>query len=375
MSKCAYCWVKGVEVNYADGNFIEVHWGYRDEIRDNYFSNAFLHSAGTVDSDIFIIYKTSASLVENNIIERAHASIMLNWGAAGNIVAYNYMMGEFDSGTTNFTIGGIAFHGAHPQFNLVEGNVMNLLYPDQVWGSSAYNTIFRNWTTGTGKECVPLTGRATVNCSGSAGVYAFQASRAMQIGHLSTHYNFVGNVTGSALQNSLIAYGTNHMTHVAILQYPSIRSYDAVAYNFTFGYGESSDDGTGSGCGGGTAPCHSTDAYSTAFLHGNYTNADGNIGWASGVTQNLPPSFYQANKPGWWGSLPWPAIGPDVNGASGAGGHASLTASNPAMNCYVNIMGGSDGGPSSPLSNFNASNCYGSTQSVPPPTNLQATPH
>jgi len=41
LSECAYCWVKGVESNYTDGDHVEVYWGFRDEIRDSYFSNAF----------------------------------------------------------------------------------------------------------------------------------------------------------------------------------------------------------------------------------------------------------------------------------------------------------------------------------------------
>ena len=52
MSACAYCWVKGVESNYTDGDHVEVYWGYHDEIRDSYFSNAFLHTPGTHDSCI-----------------------------------------------------------------------------------------------------------------------------------------------------------------------------------------------------------------------------------------------------------------------------------------------------------------------------------
>jgi len=74
--------VKGVESNYTDGDHVSVYWGYRDEIRDSYFSNAFLHTPGTYDSDIQLALKTSATLVENNILARTHVSIMFEWGAA-----------------------------------------------------------------------------------------------------------------------------------------------------------------------------------------------------------------------------------------------------------------------------------------------------
>lgn len=372
LTECAYCWVKGVEANYTDGNFVEVHYGYKDEIRDSYFSNSYSHVPGTTDSDVFIANLTTSSLVENNIIERGHVSVMIDWGSAGNVIAYNYTEGEFDSRTPQFVIGGITFHGAHPQFNLIEGNVFNRFEPDEIWGSSSTGTVFRNWAKGTTLVCNPLTGRGTVNCSGANGTWSFQASRAMAIDHLSTSYNFVGNVSGSNAQNALIAYGTQQTTHMGILQYSASRSYDSVNYNFTFGYGEANDTGSGTGCDGSTnPPCHSTNAYSTALLHGNYTNADGALNWVSGLTHTLPPSFYLASTPSWWpSSLPFPAIGPDVTGAADGGGHAGMI---PAANCYLNVMKGSEGGAGSPLT-FNASTCYSSTQ-IAPPTQLKAVVH
>ena len=365
MSRCAYCWVKGIEANYTDGDYVDVYWGYRNEIRDSYFSNAYRHTPGSADSDLSLLYKTSGSLIENNIIERGHASVLISWGAAGNVIAYNYCEGGFDAGALNFVIGGMGMHGAHPQFNLFEGNVTPTISPDQIWGSNAYNTLFRNWTEGTTLACNPTSGRGTVVCSpvgqnGAPGVngwWPFQASRALELTHLATHYSVVGNVAGSANQNALLDHG-KPADHVAILKYPSPRAYSSANYNMAFGYGESNDGGpAGNGCSGGTnPPCHSTKAYDTAFLHGNYTFADDRVDdWVNGVTHTLPPSFYLAGKPSWWGALPYPAIGPDITGGPGANGHAGPI---PAQNCYFKVMGGSEGGAGSPLV-FNAEKCYG----------------
>jgi hypothetical protein len=231
-SQCAYCWVKGVEFNYTQGDWADVYWGFHDEIRDSYMSNAYTHTSGNSDNDISLLNKTSATLVENNIIERGHASVLLSWGAAGNVIAYNYAEGGLDQGSQNFAIGGMGMHGAHPQFNLFEGNVSPSISPDEIWGSSAYNTLFRNWAEGSTISCLPLTGRGTVTCSpfgtygsGIGGWAAFQASRAIVLSHLATHYNLVGNVAGSAAQNALLVYG-NATSHVAILQYPNNQTYD-----------------------------------------------------------------------------------------------------------------------------------------------------
>jgi hypothetical protein len=371
LSACAYCWVKGVESNFTDGDHVELRWGYRDEIRDSYFSNAFLHSAGSYDSDIQVALKTSATLIENNIIERTHEAIMFEWGAAGNVASYNYTMGEFDAGSTSFVIGGIDFHGAHPQYNLLEGNVLTRIQPDSIWGTSSQTTAYRNWVVGTNHMCAPFTGRGTVSCSGSNGTYGFQAARAIDVSYLATLNNFVGNVVGSTQMQSVLAYGTAAMKQTASVQYPALRSYDTVVYGFSFGYGEANDDGTGTGCSGGTPPCHLAGTSSTDLLHGNYNNIGAAITWAAGVTQSLPASFYLSSKPGWWGSMAYPSTGPDVTGGNGPGGHSY---GNPAQNCYIKVMGGSDGGAGGPLS-FNAAKCYGtaSTQTPPAPSGLTGT--
>ncbi|HUV97607.1 MAG TPA: hypothetical protein VMV98_09075 [Acidobacteriaceae bacterium] len=353
LTACAFCWLKGVEANFTDGDYAEVFWGYRDEIRDSYFSNAFIHQPGLHDADLHIGYKTSASLVENNIFERAHRSIEVDWGAAGNVVAYNFTTGEFDSQAREFVLGGIFFHGAHPQFNLLEGNVLTQIQQDATWGSSSHTTAFRNWIVGTNRYCTPGVGREEVRCSEAEARYGFQAARAIEMTYLSTHNNFVGNLVGSSKMQSLIGYG-HPLAQKAAIEYPAMRSYDAVAYGWSFGYGRMSDDGSGDGCSGGKPPCHAARTSATNFLHGNYDNIDGSIHWVVGVTHQLPASFYLSGKPAWWGPLPFPAIGPDVKRTGGPAEHSD---GNPAQRCYLQTMGGAVAVTGVPL-RFNAASCY-----------------
>ena len=354
MSACAYCWIKGVESNYAGGDHVEIQWGFRDEVRDSYFSNAYLHRPGRYDSDILLKFKTSATLVENNILERTHQSVLLQWGAAGNVIAYNYTTGEFDSGAVNDVVGGVFLHGAHPQYNLLEGNVMTRLDQDSTWGTSSHTTAFRNWVVGTNHICQPMTGRGPVSCSGTNGHYGYQAARAIQLSYLATANNFVGNVVGSAQMQSLSGeHGL--LRQEAAVEYPARRSYDSVAYGWSFGYGSESDDGSGTGCTTGAPPCHAARTSATDFFDGNFTNADHSIHWAGDTAHPLPASFYLPGKPAWWGALPFPATGPEIHGGEAPQGHSY---GNPAERCYRAVMGGSDGGEGSPRS-FNAAACYG----------------
>jgi hypothetical protein len=80
------------------------------------------------------------------------------------------------------------------------------------------------------------------------------------------------------------------------------------------------------------------------------------------ASNNLPPSFYLSSKPAWFGSVPWPSIGPDVTGgsvtagsgaASTLGGHVHKI---PARRCFEDVMGGSFG-DTMPRT-FNSDSCY-----------------
>src|SRR5581483_10023420 len=83
----------------------------------------------------------------------------------------------------------------------------------------------------------------------------------------------------------------------------------------------------------------------TMLRWGNYDTVNGSVRFVaaevpSGLsqfsnpvpsTQTLPPSLYLSSKPSFFGSTPWPAIGPDVTSGTETGGHAFRI---PARRCY-----------------------------------------
>jgi len=242
---------------------------------------------------------------------------------------------------------------------------------DGIWGSSANNTAFRNWVMGTTEICAPSSGRGIVICTGSDGYLGAQGAKAFDVNAPESNYFMIGNVEGSAQQQTV---GTGHALAIAVCgaTVPTgtpcgsdSRIYQGAFYNETFGYGTTGDTGTQS--------IDNDLPWNTSFIHGEYSTVANAITWVSGVSQSLPPSFYLSSQPNWWTStVPWPAIGPDVTGGNGPGGHVySTTAANPAMNCYYNVMGGVFGGGGGPYS-FNASTCYPSGTAPNPPSGLTA---
>ena len=315
MQGASYSWIKNVESNFTDGDHVDLHWSFRNEIRDSYFHDAFAHTAGSTDADIFIADKTSGTLVENNVLRRLHQSIMLNWGAAGNVIAYNYIDNNFDSGGFNTLFGGLNVHGAHPMFNLWEGNMAPKLDADYFWGSSSHNTAFRNWFKGTAMIYGPLTGRGVEQIA--SGYWASQALAGVDLSQTTRYYSLVGNVIGSDRQKALTDWTPNLVARQDRAYYVSNNPY-----GYTFGYANLTDDGSDS---------KDTDAaYTTAIVHGDYDYVKGTFTWNTGIgVQNLPSSFYRSAKPAWFGSLAWPAFGPVP-----ADPTTALVGNIPAKACY-----------------------------------------
>jgi hypothetical protein len=346
---CQYCWVKGVEFNYPDGDYLETYWTFRSDILNNYMTNGFNRSSGTNNLAIHVSGKTSASRVYNNIIERAVVALEYDIGAAGNVFAYNYATGDFNA-PTNSNPPSFYSHSAHDQFNLLEGNIAGLNMFDVLHGSGSEQTSFRNWWQGTSFVCSPNnnpTTRGAVTCG--SGFWAPSFTVGEFIGSLMPSVNMIGDVVGSAVQTGLGNIGA------AVIKWNTTNVFSN-SYGMSFGYSSAGDTGSSS--------FDSTNAFNTSFVHGLYNNVDGSTTWASGVTRSLPSSLYLSGKPSWWGSTPWPAIGPDITGGAlpagqGAGaspgGHVNTI---PAMQCFYGTMGGVEGGAGSPRT-FNPVTCYG----------------
>ncbi len=312
----AYCWIRNIESNYTAGDHVDIQQSFGCVVRDSYFHDTFYHIPGSADGDVDLLANTSACLVENNQFWRLHASVMLEWGAAGNVVAYNYAFGNFASNAIWALFSSVDIHGAHPMFNLIEGNRFSGYNADAIWGSSSDQTLFRNWIDGTTKICNPLFGRGTADTANSW--WVCQQAEAIQDFSEQSSDNFVGNAVGSPEQLKVTKYnqGPGYVLPMDTMDIaPAYMSYDAVSYGFAFGYDNTS-----------TPLFNNKFAYQTAFLHGNFNYADSLVSWDPANTNHtLPPSLYLNAKPSWYGNILWPTNGPDVVGNANE---------NPAQVCF-----------------------------------------
>lgn len=315
MMGCYNCWLYRYEGDFADNAHMFMMWDVHCEVRDSYFHDAFLHGAGQTDSQLNLAYKTTASLIINNIFWRLHAGIMNQRGPAGNVIAYNYLDGNYNvTGGLGTQEPGLDTHGAHPMMNLYEGNITNFMLWDDQWGSSSHHTLFRNYVKGTTFNVPPRNARGTLT-PGSGQWEDSGNSFGIDLCNLNTSYNLVGIITGSA--------------HATAQGYVDSRIDPATpatgASCIRYGYPQDFS---------APSTVSPNTVYSTTFIHGVYGCNSGTFTWDSGHSDHtLPASFFLSSKPSWWGTQPWPPIGPDVTSGnlSGSGGFANTI---PALDCF-----------------------------------------
>jgi hypothetical protein len=394
---CYQCWVSGLRILNTNTRGINVFWSAHIQIQNNYFYNA-----TTVDPYAIRFQTTADNLVQNNIIQKIRSAIVFDMPDAGTVVAYNYIINSATPSDTMWP--SFWLHSAMDDFELFEGNVAYGFDFDYFHGSHLNTTLFRNFSTGW-ESCA----------NGQCGTLPRKDSYTIPVNYsaYNRYGNIVGNVLGTpgyhttyqASYGSLIIYalGTpdNQVPADPLTASTMMRwgNYDAVtaaanAGNGTRWCGSSSDTGWSTICAG-------TSEIPSGI--NPYPNALPTVGDIGAGQSALPASFYLLSKPAWFGSAPWPAIGPDVSGGtvglcSGAlntPGHFSglpATSSSqckgtslttgwaghvnaiPAMNCALNVMGMPPDGTGGPFP-FNAASCYseGSALEGPSaPTNLQA---
>lgn len=350
ISNALNCWVKGVRSIYngpatSFNNAFELISSMHITIRDSYI---FGPTSVAVATYPVSPNNTGNILFENNILHGISGDIVTDGPTMNSVFSYNFFPGIKGPGFVR--------HGAGEALNLYEGNVSMGWWSDVNHGTSAFNTIFRNAMIGNRYNGGP---GATI----SSPV------------HLQSHnrfYNVIGNVMGDFFYNAYESNLANNGNAIYVLGWQ------------------------GNASGTGTPP-NDTNVKRTLMRWGNWdsvTNAtrwcgnSSNTGWSatcssktevpSGITnfsnpipaaETLPASFYLSAKPSWWPSAKaWPPIGPDVIGGNitNMAGHAHT---NPAADCYLNVMGGPANGSGNPLT-FNPDACYGNPSVPAAPTGL-----
>jgi hypothetical protein len=337
-------WVKGVRTLDAADHHVIFWQSAHNTVQSSYFYGSQGHDGTFSQSYGTGGYLSSDELVENNIFQHVGSPLM-NEADQGEVYGYNYAIDDFNGSEPSWPLPSSDHHAPGDTYILWEGNNGFDLMEDNIHGPADFITAFRNrwsgWQAGIVFQSVPFMD------------YSF-----------SRYTNLVGNVLGTA------GYHT-HYTSVAGDGTGTGPATGLCNHSiYALGWGGNCEDWTSGACGETNCPVSDPHVASTLLRWGNYDTVSGAPQWtasevpsglasyANAVPANhgLPASFYLAGKPSFWGSMPFPAVGPDVAGGDvpGVGGHAYLI---PAARCYLTVMGGQTDGTSGALS-FSASSCY-----------------
>ena len=301
----AYCWVRNVECDYADGNQMTVKTCCRCEIRDSYFHDGYAHTAGSTDDCLLLGGHSTGLLVENNILRRLHISIMVEHGGGGHVIAYNYSTNNFDQYGYNTVFSDYDYHGAHVAQVLWEGNFGSKFNQDGGWASGSHGTVFRNFFYGENWCCPPYSGRGPEQTN----QYTHQCNSVIcvNLAFNSSYFNFVGNVLGDNNINPNYVNGVSGGSYPCYYQRVALTD-PAAGYSdaacFQFGYS-------------GTTFDNPYPSFTTALRHGNWDCVNKTQLWDSTISDHsIPNSLYLTNKPAWFGNLTWPPVNPATGNAN-----------------------------------------------------------
>jgi hypothetical protein len=337
-------WVKGVRTLNSNRDHVLMYQSRGNTVRDSYFygtQNAASQSYGVEG------FSSSDLLVENNIFQHIVGGITLDGSDSGSVFAYNFSYDSYyapGGSPSNWMIPSFIQHEAGQAMDLFEGNDGLAFEGDNIHGTHHFMTAFRNNLYGDTCNCP-----AKSNNTDIIKLWAF-----------TRYYNIIGNVLGRT------GYYNTYETNLG--------STPTDIFSLGAADGENS------------SPLDDPLVKTTIFRWGNYDTVSAATRFVTAevpsglslyanpipTTQALPTSLYLQAKPAWWGTVPWPAIGPDVSGGSGAGGHAYVI---PARACYNNSPVDTNYGSNIRL--FDPSTCYAqaAVSGPNPPTGLSVVVH
>lgn len=145
------CWLVGIESEKCNFAHFTLEGSAHCEVYGCYANDAFAYGGGGQGYGLVFQNTASDNRIQNNIFKKLRHAMLLQSGATGNVLAYNFSTEPTWVEFPNDAAGDIAIHGNYPSYNLFEGNVCKNIRPDGSHGQNGpYNTFFRNRATGYG---------------------------------------------------------------------------------------------------------------------------------------------------------------------------------------------------------------------------------
>lgn len=147
------CWVNGIESDTTNFAHIEINHAANVEVTNSYFHDAFAYGGNGQAYGVLLQFGSNECKVEANYFRHLRHSMLLQAGANGNVLGYNYSVNPFwtEPNLPDSSAGDIVLHGNWPFMNLAEGNfIRNIVIDDSHGKNGTFNTFLRNRAEGYG---------------------------------------------------------------------------------------------------------------------------------------------------------------------------------------------------------------------------------
>ena len=148
-SYAANTWISGIESYNTTFGHVEFNAVTKSKIERCFFHDAFDYGGGGRAYGVVLQSTTNECLIENNIFKHLRHSIILQSGANGNVISYNFSTDPFWTGVNPIfpsnSAGDLVLHGNYVFANLFEQNDVQNIVVDNSHGSNGpHNTFLRN---------------------------------------------------------------------------------------------------------------------------------------------------------------------------------------------------------------------------------------
>lgn len=147
LTRCTNSWIKGIESRNTNFAHVCIQESAHIQVQSSYFNKSFGYGGGGRAYGVSLQISSGDCLIENNIFEHLRHSILLQAGANGNVLAYNYSFDPYwtESFQPTNSAGDLVLHGNYNFCNLFEGNIVQNIVVDASHGlNGPFNTFFRN---------------------------------------------------------------------------------------------------------------------------------------------------------------------------------------------------------------------------------------
>lgn len=141
--------IREIESSYCNFSHVLLQSCSNTSVSCSYFSKGFRYGNGGEAYGLTLQGTSGDCLISNNILDSLRHAILLQSGANGNVISYNYSDHPYWTETRLpfDAAGDLVLHGNYPHHNLWEGNVcQNIVIDDSHEKNGPFNTFFRNRT-------------------------------------------------------------------------------------------------------------------------------------------------------------------------------------------------------------------------------------